>query len=125
MPAANPYQSPAAQSPSTSPVRRTPWLLYITAALWISLPAAVFCGAIAVRPVYEDFGLSLPAVTLLLMHFSTHVILAVLAVAAVFTIFVQRGRILLWIALTVGLLLAGVSLLAFLAPLVGLWQALG
>ena len=92
------------------------------------IPIAVFAGRQILLPVFDDFGVELPASTrYLLSPYAPALLLIVYLMVLVLVFAGEDGtsrRRLSWIALTLGIIVVTACVLSILTPLLSLWRDL-
>ncbi|QDT08232.1 hypothetical protein [Planctomycetes bacterium K23_9] len=124
MNAANPYESPSTTSESRS------WrpIEFFVVGLWLAIPIGVFAGQQLLLPVFEDFGVELPAATKYLLHFYSPYLVAIVSVVVLLLMFIIPNGItrrrFMGFACISGVLTGVVCSLTMLVPWFSLQQAL-
>ena len=124
MQASNPYESPNSTA-GASPSRT---LELFTAGLWVVIPFAFMIGVRWTRPIFSDFGVELPRVTVLLFAWWVPVLLFLFAATIIFIVLMSpatggRRRFTLS-ALISGFFFVIFTLISLLVPLISLMQNL-
>lgn len=120
----NPYESPSTKS---KPSLWRP-IDFVVAGLWLAIPIGVFIGRLQLLPVFEEYGVELPAATQYLLGqyspfpFAIASLLVLLAILSIPSGNIRRRF--MWLACVSGTMIGAACLLTFLVPLFSLWQDL-
>ena len=122
--ASNPYQPPSAESETRS---LKPIDLFVVG-IWLALPVGVFAGRQVLRPVFEEFELELPMVSLYLLDVYSLFALAIISLAVSVAIFMipngSAGRRFILLSGVSGVLFGMVCAFSMIGPMVSLLWAL-
>lgn len=120
----NPYESKYTKPDSHS----SPWIGVFAAGLWITIPGSVLSGRILLLPMFDDFGLDLPASSQSVLSFWSPVVLAIccfVVLLAMFTLpYGTTRRRFIRLAGISGMLLGVLCVLPIIIPLSSLWRDL-